>query len=117
MLAAQKDAREVDVLHALPRLQVGLERRAVVGRRDPRVVEQHVEAPEGVHDVVEHLDHAALVRDVDLQRELARRVLVQIHTAHARALAREQLSGRGADAPRGAGDEADLPVEAAAHVA
>jgi hypothetical protein len=39
VLAAQEDALEVDVLHALPRLERRFEHRRVVGRGDPGVVE------------------------------------------------------------------------------
>ena len=46
VLAAEEHALEVDVLDALPGLERGVEHRRVVGRRDPGVVEEHVDPAE-----------------------------------------------------------------------
>ena len=45
VLAAQEDPLQVDVDHLLPDRLVGIDRGAVGVGEDPRVVEQHVEAP------------------------------------------------------------------------
>ena len=45
-LAAQVHRREVHVLHPAPHLEAGGEDRVVVGRRDARVVERHVDRAE-----------------------------------------------------------------------
>jgi hypothetical protein len=69
VLAAQEDRLEVDVLHALPRLERRVEHRDVVGRGDARVVEEHVDAPVLRPGALVDAAHRLLVGDVDLQRE------------------------------------------------
>ena len=56
--------------------------------------------------------HLSFVGHVSLQGEVARAVRAQIHAYHGRALLGEQLRGIGADAAGGAGDHADLAVQA-----
>ena len=115
VLAAQEDRLEVDVLHPLPCLQRRFEHRRVVVGGDARVVEEHVDAAELVAHARVHVTHRCLVGDVDLERQVAGRTVVQVDADDASALARERLGGCRSDAPGRAGDHAHLPVQATRH--
>ena len=111
VLATEKDAAQVGRLHPLPGLEPGLEHRRVVGRRDPGVVEQHVDPPKLLARARVHVDHLLLVGDVDLERQLAGRAGQHVGADDRGALASEQLSGNCADAAACAGDHANLALE------
>ncbi len=89
VLAAQKDALEVGVLHPLPGVEAGDEHRVVVGRRDSSVVEQDVDLTELLACGSIHLDHGVLVGEVDLEGELADLVLDEVDADDVGALSRE----------------------------
>ena len=111
VLAAQEHALEVHVLHVLPSIGGGLERGSVVARRDACVVEEHVNASERLARAPVHVRDLALLRDVDLQREIAGSVLGDVGAHHLGALALEERGGRRADSAGGARDDADLALE------
>jgi hypothetical protein len=111
VLAAEEDALEVDVLDPLPRLHRRVQHRGVVGRADPRVVEEDVDAAELVLRPGVHVPDLVGVRDVGLDRQVALRPRVEVDADDARALSLEQPGGPGADPARRAGDHADLAVE------
>jgi hypothetical protein len=69
VLAAEVDALRIDVLHPLPGLGIGLEDRAVVRRRDARVVVQNVDPAVALSRRGIHRLDARRVRDVHLVRE------------------------------------------------
>ena len=115
MFAAQVHRGEVDPLHALPRLEPGVEDGVVVGRADAGVVAADVDAAvAGGHLAVQRLD---LVRggDVGPHEHAADRrghrtagVLVEVDHRHLRALGREALAHGAADAAGAAGDDATV---------
>ena len=120
VLAAEEDALRVDVLHALPRLDLRLEDRGVVRGHDPRVVVEDVDSAvalgrRGVHGL-----HAVGVGDVHLLEEglaalgCGRLALlgIDVGDADACALLREEDRGLPADAAGGAGDDGDFSVQA-----
>ena len=71
MLAAQEDRLEVDALHALPGLELGVEDRGVVVGGDPGVVEEHVDAAEALAGLRVQSADGVLVGDVGDEREVA----------------------------------------------
>src|SRR6185369_10172640 len=71
VLAAEIDAARVHRLHALPRVEAGLEDRVVVGGGDAGVVVEDVDAAEPLGRCGVHLLHGRLVRDIHLQGQPA----------------------------------------------
>ena len=95
--------------------------RALLGQRghghDPGVVDEHVERPEALLDLVEERDQGRVVGDVDPEPEPAgaergsrtlRQLAIQVAYRDARALARQRLGDRAADAAAASGDCHDL---------
>jgi hypothetical protein len=117
VLAAEEDRGEIDLLHPPPCLEAGVQDRGVVGRGDPRVVEEHVDAPEALAHLLVHRAHRRVVGDVGGQRQVARRAVAQVHARDARALAAEGLDRGGADPAHRARDDAHLALEPARHQA
>ena len=124
VLAAEEDALRVDVLHSLPRLDRRVEHRAVVGRRDARVVVEHVDTAEALGGLCRHRANAILVGDVHPDRErLAGTerdrflcgVEVDVGDADASPLRREDDGRLTAHTAAGSRDHANLAVEPAAH--
>jgi hypothetical protein len=111
MLAAEEDAGQVDVLDPPPGLERGLERREVVRRRDPRVVEEPVDPPALLAHARVERAHLVLIGDVGGDRRIAGRVLAQVNPRDRRALGLEQPHRLGADPSGGARDHAHLAVE------
>ena len=112
VLAAEEDALEVGVLDALPGGQRGLQDRVVVGRGDPRIVEQHVDLAEFVANPLVERDHRLLIGEVALERQLSDGMLEQVDADDAGALGRESVGGGKPDASGSAGDHAHLSVKA-----
>src|SRR3954454_7521337 len=115
VLAAEEDRLQVDVLHALPGIEPGLQDGVVVGRRDPGVVEEHVDAPELVLRALVHPADVVLVRHVSRQRKIPRSALLKIGTDDLRALFLEHSDRFGTDAAGRAGYDADLALQASTH--
>jgi hypothetical protein len=65
VFAAEEDALRVDVLNALPGVDLGLEHRIVVSRHDPGVVVEDVDAAVALRSGAEHLLDALGIGDVD----------------------------------------------------
>ena len=123
VLAAEEDALGVDSLHAVPRVDARLEHGRVVARRDPGVVVEDVDAAEALGGRSHHRLDARLVGDVDLLRECVAaqrgrlawpRLEVDVGDADRRALLGEEDRRVAAHAAAGAGDHADLAVQATA---
>ena len=125
VLAAEIDALGVDVLHALPGLGLGLEDRAVVSRRDARVVVEDVDSAVARDRLGVHRLHAARIGDIDadgegvprLGRRLLGRVVVDVGDADAGTLLAEEQRRFASHSAAGARDHANLAVETAHHVA
>jgi hypothetical protein len=122
VLAAQEHRGEVDLLHPAPHVQVGVQQGVVLGGRDARVVEGHVQAAVGLDRGVEQGDDLVLDRDVDRDEQPAdllgrggARGFVHVAHHHPRALG-GQAAGRGeADPAAAPGDDHD-PILQAAHI-
>ena len=120
VLAAEEDSPRVHGLYAVPGLDARVQDGGVVGRRDPGVVVEHVDAAVALRRRVHHRLHALLLGDVDLLREgVAARgdgllgcCEVHVRSADARAFLAEQDRGLAAHPAAGARDHADLSVEA-----
>ena len=123
VFAAEVDALRVDVLHALPRFGIRLEDRAVVGRRDARVVVEDVDAAVTLGRCGVHRLDAGRVRDVDLVRERVARLAggglgrsaVDVGNADARALGGEHERRLASHAAAGARDHRNLALESPGH--
>ena len=120
MLAAQVHRRQVDPLHALPRLEAGVEDGVVVGRADAGIVAADVDAAEVAgHFGVERLDlvgggHVGPDEDAAHRgRHLAPGGLVEVDHGHPSPLGGEALAHGAADAAGAAGDDGDAVDEAA----
>jgi hypothetical protein len=111
VLAAEEDRLEVHVLDPLPGLERGVEHRRVVCRRDPGVVEEHVDVPELLARLCVHARHLVRVRHVGLQRQVGVAVRAEVDPYHGRALRAEERSRLGADAAGRARHHTHLPVE------
>jgi hypothetical protein len=115
VLAAQEDAAQVDLLHALPDLERGVEHRAVVGRVDAGVVEQHVDAAEAPVRLAVHGGDGLLVADIGHDRQVHAADVGQVDAHDPSALLGEAQRDIGADPAGGAGDDANLVLEATRH--
>ena len=119
VLAAEVHTLRVHVLHALPRVGLGVEYRIIVRGRDASVVVEDVDAAVARRRFLVHAPHALGVRDVDLHCEcvarvrcgLLGRVAVDVGDADLRTLLGEEVRGVGSHAAAGAGDDADLARE------
>jgi hypothetical protein len=114
VLAAEEDARRVDLQHALPRVQAGDEDRVVVGRRDAGVVERDVDSPVPFRHPVEERPDGLLVADVagdELAAHLVGGGLAglrrDVDADHLGSLGRKPSRGGQPDAAPGAGDDGD----------
>jgi hypothetical protein len=116
VLAAEEDAAQVDVLDALPGLEVGLQDRAVVGGVDAGVVHQHVDATELLAGLGEGGADLLLVGDVGSDRQRPDRLLgVEVDADDRGTLGGEEARRGGADPARGPGDHADLVLQPRRH--
>ena len=118
--AGEEHRRDVDVHHLAPLVERDLLERAHLERGvEAGVVDEDVDRAAALDDLVDQPLHVGLVRDVggdaDAVRERRGRLLgaVQVGDDDARALRRQALGDRAADALRRAGDDRDLAVEAA----
>ena len=66
--AAEPHPLQVDLHHSVPRRRGRVEHAAVVAGKDPGVVEQDVQATEGVHGRTHHVGHLTLVGHVHRRR-------------------------------------------------
>ena len=121
-LAAQIDAGEVHVLHSPPGVELGLEDRVVVGRRDPGVVEADVERAETLDGGRVHGGHARGLGDigvdvepVDFLRDGATLLVGDIGHHDVGSLSSEPDGARAADAARRARDDRYLALESSRH--
>ena len=118
VLAAQVHRRQVDALHALPRIESRFEDRVVVGRADAGVVAADVDPPvvaghlgvEGFHFVGgrhigldEHAAHRSRHRTAGL--------LVEVNDGDRRTFAGEALAHRPPDPAGSSGDDRHPPNE------
>ena len=115
MLAAQEDRAQVDALHALPGLELGVEDGRVVVGGDPGVVEEHVDAAEALAGLGVQGADGALVGDVGDDGVVDLRRGADVDPDHPRALGAQAGARRRADAARGARDDGDLAVHAPGH--
>ena len=117
-LAAQVDAGEVDLLHLAPRLEVGVEDRVVLRRRDAGVVEGDVDGAEGLLGRGEQPVDVLLARHVGvdvgeaelLGQRLAPRV-VEVADHDGGVLLEEATDRRQPDAGDTSGHDGDLAVQ------
>jgi hypothetical protein len=117
VLAAQEHAAHVHVLDPLPGLDGRVQHAHVLGRVDAGVVDQHVHAAELLLRAPVHAGHLLLVGHVGADVQVAGVALVQVDAHHGGPVLTEHARHLGTDAGSGAGDNADLPFEPAAHVA
>jgi hypothetical protein len=122
-LAAEVDAGEVDLLHAPPRLDAGVEDRVVVGWRDAGVVEGDVDRPVRRHGLLDQRPHllgvghvAAHVPAADLLGQRCPGLVGQVGDDDRRALLGEPAYRRGPDAADASGDDRDAVLQASRHL-
>ena len=127
MAKAQEGAPEVDVDHAIEVRRIDLGQRAL-HRSLPRVVERGVEPAIRLdrprHEAIDRIRFRHVGRYRSRATPARGEAIGQVHEGvlsasgedHGGACPRERLGGDGADAPAGAGDESDLPLEQAAEI-
>src|SRR5215208_4806411 len=122
VLAAQKDALEVHVLHALPGVELRLQDRVVVRWGDAGVVKEHVQPTEALGRLPVHCLYVVGVRDVRMDVDavyllgrLPTRIVGEVGDADVGAFLGEAARRLAPDAARPAGDDRDLPSQTPSH--
>lgn len=111
VLAAEKDARHVGGKDPVPRFEVGIEHRTVVGQRYSGIVEEHVDSSKPTsHLGVEPID-VRRRREVGLYEQIGIGGALDVNSYHRRSLAPKHPDGLGADDTGRPGDNADLAVK------
>ena len=124
VFARQHPTQHIDAHAVVKQLGIEVDEVDITGGRGVaihRVVEQHIDASEGVHRGLDHVLQLPLIADIDLQRQGTRadfsghglgRFKVQVGDHYGGALLGKPQCRGAANATAGAGDHAHFAVQA-----